>query len=35
MAIFAVGGAAGGYLLVKLVWRWRVWFKRRVLRHGK
>ncbi|RZJ02535.1 MAG: DUF2062 domain-containing protein, partial [Haliea sp.] len=35
MAIFAVGGAAGGYVLVKLFWRWRVWFKRRVLRHGK
>lgn len=35
MAIFAVGGAAAGYVLVKLIWRWRVWFKRRVLRHGK
>ena len=35
MAMFAVGGSAGGYVLVKLIWRWRVWFKRRVLRHGK
>ncbi|MFN3570880.1 MAG: DUF2062 domain-containing protein [Polaromonas sp.] len=35
MAIFAVGGSAGGYVLVKLIWRGRVWFKRRVLRHGK
>ena len=29
MGIFAVGGAAAGYLLVKLVWRLRVYFKRR------
>ncbi len=35
MAVFAVGGAGGGYVLVKLFWRLRVWFKRRVLRHGK
>ena len=35
MGIFAVGGAGGGYVLVKLFWRVRVWVKRRVLRHGK
>ncbi len=35
MGIFSVGGAMSGYVLVKLLWRWRVWFKRRVLRHGK
>ena len=35
MAIFAVGGAAAGYLVVKLSWRLRVWLKRRVLRHGR
>lgn len=35
MAIFALVGASTGYVLVKLFWRWRVWFKRRVLRHGK
>ena len=29
MGIFAVGGAAAGYLIVKLVWRLRVYFKRR------
>ena len=29
MGMFAVGGAAVGYLGVKLVWRARVWFKRR------
>jgi uncharacterized protein len=29
MAIFAVGGAALAYLLVKLGWRVRVWIKRR------
>jgi uncharacterized protein (DUF2062 family) len=35
MAIFAIGGAASAYVLIKLVWRWRVWFRRRVQRHGK
>jgi uncharacterized protein (DUF2062 family) len=29
MGLFAVGGATAGYLLVKLVWRVRVWIKRR------
>jgi uncharacterized protein len=29
MAIFAVGGSIGAYLLVKLGWRVRVWIKRR------
>jgi hypothetical protein len=29
MGIFAVGGAAAGYLIVKLAWRVRIWFKRR------
>lgn len=29
MAIFAVAGSALGYLIVKLVWRVRIWFKRR------
>jgi uncharacterized protein (DUF2062 family) len=35
MGIFAVGGAGAGYVLVKLIWRGRIWLKRRVLRHGK
>lgn len=35
MGIFSVVGAISGYILVKLAWRWRVWFKRRVRRHGK
>jgi uncharacterized protein len=35
MGIFAVGGAAAGYLLVKLGWRLNVWFKlRRRLKRG-
>jgi uncharacterized protein len=29
MGIFAVGGSIMGYMLVKLAWRLRVWFKRR------
>jgi uncharacterized protein len=29
MAIFALVGGAAGYLLVKLFWRLRIWFKRR------
>lgn len=28
MGIFAVAGSASGYLIVKLVWRLRVWLKR-------
>lgn len=35
MAIFAVVGAASGYVVVKLIWRLHVWFKRRVWRHGR
>ncbi|ABE42283.1 conserved hypothetical protein [Polaromonas sp. JS666] len=29
MGIFAVGGSITSYMLVKLVWRLRIWFKRR------
>ena len=29
MGLFAVGGAAAGYVSVKLGWRLRIWFKRR------
>ena len=29
MGIFAVAGSIGGYVLVKLAWRLRIWFKRR------
>ena len=29
MGLFAVLGSAAGYLLVKLAWRLRIWFKRR------
>ena len=29
MGIFAIGGAALGYLVVKLAWRMKIWFKRR------
>ncbi|MFY8042914.1 MAG: DUF2062 domain-containing protein [Rhodoferax sp.] len=32
MGIFAVGGAALGYLVVKLIWRLKVWHKRRTRR---
>jgi uncharacterized protein (DUF2062 family) len=35
MAIFSVAGSTGGYVLVKLIWRLRVWFKRRIQRHGR
>ena len=35
MAIFSVVGAISGYFVVKLGWRWRVWFKRRIQRHGR
>lgn len=32
MAIFSVAGAAGGYVSAKLIWRLRVWLKRRARR---
>ena len=32
MALFAIGGAASGYVGVKLVWRLRVWLKRNLIR---
>ncbi len=32
MGLFAVGGAALGYLSVKLIWRLRIWLKRRARR---
>jgi len=32
MGMFAVGGAALGYLGVKLIWRARIWLKRRARR---
>jgi hypothetical protein len=32
MGMFAVGGAALGYVGVKLIWRLRIWLKRRVRR---
>jgi len=35
MAIFAVVGAVGGYVVVNLIWRLRIWFKRRIQRHGR
>jgi uncharacterized protein (DUF2062 family) len=35
MAIFAAVGSISGYVLVKLIWRWRVWFMRRIQRHGR
>ena len=35
MAIFSVVGSVSGYILVKLIWRWRVWFKRRARRNGR
>jgi len=35
MAIFAVVGAVSGYVVVNLLWRLRVWFKRRIQRHGR
>ena len=35
MAIFSVVGSVSGYILVKLIWRWRVWLKRRSRRRGK
>ena len=34
MALFAIGGAAVGYMGVKLVWRLRVWLKRRLIRNA-
>ena len=35
MAIFAAVGAVGGYVVVNLIWRLRVWFKRHIQRHGR
>ncbi|MDP2819354.1 MAG: DUF2062 domain-containing protein [Polaromonas sp.] len=35
MAIFSVVGSVSGYILVKLIWRWRVWFKRRSRLRGQ
>ncbi len=35
MGIFSVVGSVSGYILVKLIWRGRIWFKRRVQRHGR
>ena len=35
MAIFSVAGSISGYFLVKLIWRWRVWFKRRARRRSR
>jgi hypothetical protein len=32
MGLFAVGGAALGYLSVKMIWRLRIWLKRRARR---
>jgi uncharacterized protein (DUF2062 family) len=32
MGLFAVGGSALGYLSVKLIWRLRVWLRRRARR---
>jgi hypothetical protein len=32
MGMFATGGAALGYVGVKLIWRIRIWFKRRTRR---
>jgi hypothetical protein len=32
MGLFAVGGAAVGYFSVKMIWRLRIWFKRRARR---
>lgn len=32
MGVFAIGGAALGYVSVKLIWRLRVWLKRRARR---
>ena len=34
MGLFGVGGAAGGYLAVKVFWRWRVLIRRRRRRNG-
>ena len=35
MAIFSTAGSAGGYLVVNLLWRLRVWLKRRKRRRSK
>jgi len=34
MGLFAVGGSGAGYLGVKLIWRLRLWLKRRSRRSG-
>lgn len=34
MGLFATGGAALGYVCVKLIWRLRIWLKRRMRRAG-
>jgi len=35
MGIFAIGGAASGYVGVKLIWRLRIWLKRRARRSSR
>lgn len=35
MAIFSVAGSISSYFLVKLIWRARVWFKRRARRRSR
>ncbi len=35
MGIFSVVGATSGYIGVQLIWRARIWFKRRIQRHGR
>ena len=35
MAIFSVGGSISAYFLVKLIWRWRIWFKRRARQRNR
>ena len=35
MGIFSVTSSISGFFLVKLIWRWHVWFKRRTRRRGK
>ncbi len=34
MGLFAVGGAAAGYFSVKLIWRLRIWVRRRWKKPG-
>jgi uncharacterized protein (DUF2062 family) len=35
MAIFSVAGSISSYFLVKLIWRARVWLKRRARRRSR